>query len=44
MGSQVGPKKKAMTGNARPSIWFRQIDDTFTIFDSNGTAILSFNN
>ena len=42
MGSPVGPvlgniilscfeEKSMMTGNARPSIWLKSVDDTFTM-------------
>ena len=49
MGSPLGPvlanifmcyfeEKWVMTGNIHPSIWFRYVDDTFTVFDSRITA------
>ena len=50
MGSLVGPllantfmydfeDKSVMTGNPRPSIWFRNVDDTFTMFVGKHTAL-----
>ena len=49
MGSPLGPvlanifmcnfeEKWVMTGNIQPSIWFRYVDDTFTMFDNKITA------
>ena len=49
MGSPLGPvlanifmchfeEKWVLNNNARPSIWFRYVDDTFTLFDSKNTA------
>ena len=50
MGSSLGPVLANIfmchfeeewvfnNNNARPSIWFRYVDDTFTLFDSKNTA------
>jgi len=49
MGSHLGPvlanismcdfeENGFLNNNARPSIWFRYFDDTFTLFDSKNTA------
>ena len=49
MGSPLGPvlanifmchfeEKWVRNNNARPSIWLRYVDDTFTLFDSKNTA------
>ena len=49
MGSPLGPvlanifmgnfeEKWVMTGNIQPSIWFRYVDDTFTMFDNKIAA------
>lgn len=33
-------EKWVLNSNARPSIWFRYVDDTFTLFDSKDIAVL----
>ena len=33
-------EKWVLNTNARPSIWFRYVDDTFTLFDSKDIAVL----
>ena len=49
MGSPLGPvlanifmchfeEEWVFNNNARPSIWFRYVDDTFSLFDSKNTA------
>ena len=49
MGSPLGPvltkifmchfeEKWVLNNNARPSIWFQYVDDTFTLFDSKNTV------
>ena len=51
VGSPLGPvmanilmchfeEKWVLNSNARPSIWFRYVDDTFTLFDSKDIAVL----
>ena len=50
MGSPLGPvlvnifmghfeEKWVLNNNAFPSVWFRYVDDTFTVFDNKNTAI-----
>ena len=49
VGSPLGPllaniflshfeEKWVRSNNTRPSIWFRYVDDTFTLFDNNNAA------
>ena len=49
MGSPLGPvlanifmchfkEKWVLNNNARPSVWFRYVNDTFTLFDNKNTA------
>lgn len=44
VGSRVGlcyfEGKWVITGNARPSILFRYVHDSFTMFDSKDTALI----
>ena len=53
MGSPLGPvlanifmchfeDKWVLNNNARPSVWFRYVDDTFTLFDNKNTATQFF--
>ena len=50
MGSPLGPvlanifmrhfeEKWVFNNKGRPSIWFRYVDDTFTLFDSKSNAL-----
>ena len=50
MGSPLGPvlaniftcdfeEKWVMNNGARPTIWFRYVDDTFTLFNNKDTAV-----
>ena len=53
VGSCLGPvmanilmchleEKWVLNSNARPSVWFRYVDDTFTLFDSKDKAVLRY--